>query len=375
MTRKANGQGHTYKVANSYRTVIRLGDHTITAMAPSAQESRKKAKLKVESLPNIMGKRGNLPRPRFALREYLIDWLENDHKNQIAHTTYKRYRALITHHIIPAIGGIELQKLTTADINALITAMRDAGQSPRSQQQARAVLSIALRDAAANEYIKINPVKNSKSPQVKQREIQPLSIEEVRRLLQTFKGTYMAARLHLALICGLRQGEALGLCWQDVDLHAGTLQIKQQVQFINGKLVFTQLKTDRSRRTVVLTQETLETLKEHLVIVNGMKSGNPYGWLENNLIFPNIDGSPRASTNDYNEWKRALRLCGIAKRRLHDARHTAATLMYSQGIGIETISRLLGHSSSTITSKLYVHTALEPLEDAARQIDKILNLK
>jgi integrase len=157
-----------------------------------------------------------------------------------------------------------------------------------------------------------------------------------------------------------------------VDLHAGTLRIKQQVQFINGKIVFTQLKTDRSRRTLVLTQETLETLKEHLVIVNGMKSGNPYGWLENNLIFPNIDGSPRASTNDYNEWKRALRLCGIAKRRLHDARHTAATLMYSQGVGIETISRALGHSSSAITSKLYVHSALEPLENAARLLDQIL---
>jgi len=372
MTRKANGQGHTYKVANSYRTVIRLGDHTITAMAPSAQESRKKAKLKVESLPNIMGKRGALPRSRFALGDYLVDWLENQHKSQIAHTTYRRYRALIVHHIIPAVGEIELQKLTTADINALITVMREAGQSPRSQQQARAVLSIALRDAIANEYIKINPVKNSKSPQVKQREIQPLSIDEVRRLLQTYKGTYMSARLHVALICGLRQGEALGLRWEDIALKNGTLEIKQQLQTMNGEPKFTGLKTDRSRRTVALTKETVEALEVHQGLIKALKSGSPAGWSENNLVFPDAKGCPRSAITDYNEWKRALRLCGIKKRRLHDARHTAATLMYSQGVGIETISRALGHSSSAITSKLYVHTALEPLENAARLLDQIL---
>jgi integrase len=75
---------------------------------------------------------------------------------------------------------------------------------------------------------------------------------------------------------------------------------------------------------------------------------------------------------DYDEWQKALKLCGIAPRRLHDARHTAATLMYSQRVGIETISRALGHSSSAITSRLYVHSAEAPLRDAAERLEKIL---
>jgi len=95
-------------------------------------------------------------------------------------------------------------------------------------------------------------------------------------------------------------------------------------------------------------------------------------WKENYLVFPAADGSPKQATIDFNEWKRALRLCGIKPRRLHDARHTAATLMYSQGVGIEVISRALGHSSSAITSKLYVHSAMRPLEAAALALESAI---
>ena len=99
MARKANGQGHTYKVGNSYRTVIRCGDHLITAMAATAQDSRKKAKLKLESMPNILAKRSALPTARLTIGAFLLSWLEEEHKHNIAHSTFKRYRALLVHHI------------------------------------------------------------------------------------------------------------------------------------------------------------------------------------------------------------------------------------------------------------------------------------
>jgi integrase len=89
-------------------------------------------------------------------------------------------------------------------------------------------------------------------------------------------------------------------------------------------------------------------------------------------VFTADNGLPLSSHTDYNNWQRALKLCGIAPKRLHDARHTAATLMYSQGVGIETISRALGHSSSAITSRLYVHSADEPLRGAALMINSAL---
>lgn len=372
MSRRSNGQGHTYKVKNSYRTVIHYNGHVVTAMATTVQESRKLAKEKLQKLPKVTGTKNSLPQSKIDLGDYLISWLDDAHKHQIAHSTWKRYRVLAVHHIIPVVGKIQLRKIVPSDIQSVLSVMREAGQSPRSQQQARALLSVALGEAEANEYIPSNPVKKVRIPVNKSREIEPLTIEEVKRLLETYKCTYMSARLHIALLCGLRQGEALGLRWQDIDLLNGVLEVRNQIQRIDGKLQLTGLKTERSRRSLILTSGSVEALKLHKKFVEEMRSGYGSQWKENDLVFPSTDGSPKQSTIDFNDWKRALRLCGIAKRRLHDARHTAATLMYRQGVGIEVISRALGHSSSAITSKLYVHSAIQPLRLAAEQMEKLM---
>ena len=372
MARKANGQGHTYKVGNSYRTVIRCGDHLITAMAATAQDSRKKAKLKLESMPNILAKRSALPTARLTIGAFLLSWLEEEHKHNIAHSTFKRYRALLVHHIEPVIGDLELQKTTPSDISKVISSMREAGQSPRSQQQARALLSVGLGEAENKGYIALNPVKKVRIPINRGREIEPLAIEEVKRLLETYEGTYMSARLHIALLAGLRQGEALGLRWQDIDFDSATLEVRNQIQKIDGHLQLTGLKTDRSKRFIALTGGSLESLKQHRQIIENMRLACGDFWQENDLVFPHTDGTFHPAILDYNSWKRCLRICGIKQRRLHDARHTAATLMYAQGVGIEVISRALGHSSSAITSKLYVHSAIEPQRAAAHLMSELI---
>ena len=372
MSRRSNGQGHTYKVSKSYRTVIHYNGHVVTAMAPTTQESRKRAKEKLEKLPKSATSKSALPQSKIALSKYLLSWLDDAHKHQIAHSTWKRYRALAVHHIIPVIGQIPLRKIVPSDIQDVLTTMREGGQSPRSQQQARALLSVALGEAENNEYIPSNPVKKVRIPVNRNREIEPLTIDEVRRLLETYMDTPSSARLHIALLCGLRQGEALGLRWQDIDLENGVLEVRNQIQMIDGKLQLTGLKTERSRRSLVLTSGTLEALKKHREIIDQMKFLYGIDWQENDLVFPAANGSPKQATIDFNDWKRALRLCGIKPRKLHDARHTAATLMYGQGIGIEVISRALGHSSSAITSKLYVHSAIQPLRLAAEKMNKLI---
>ena len=371
MARKANGQGHTYKVGNSYRTVIRKGGHCITAMASTSQESRKLAKEKLELQPNLLSK-SSLPVARMRFEDYLINWLEEEHKHAIAHSTYKRYLALAKFHINPVLGEIELQKLSSNDITRMLAVMREAAQSPRSQQQARALLSVALRDAEYKGYILVNPITRVRNPQGKRIEISPLTIEEVKRLLNTYSGTYLGGRLHIALICGLRQGEALGLTWDAVDLEARTIKVGRQVQTINGIQEFTDLKTEKSSRLIALTEQTTAALRGHLSLIEQLKHRAEASWMENNLVFPDGIGNFRSPKTDYVEWKKALKLCGIAPRRLHDARHTAATLMYSQGIGIETISRALGHSTSAITSKLYVHNSVEPQKAAAKFMNQLL---
>ena len=374
MARKANGQGYTYKNGSSFRTIIKHNGFVVTAMARTAQESRQKAKdklqIKIGELETEQAK--NLS--NLLLEKYLMSWLEDEHKHNIAHSTYKRYRSLALNHINPALGSYRITEITPRLVNQLLVDMRKKGQSVRSLQQARALLSISLGEAENLSYITSNPVRKVKNPINSQKTISPLTLDEVKRLLKTYDGTYLCARLHVALICGLRQGEAIGLRWQDLDLVAGKLEVKKQIQIIDGKQEFTDLKTERSKRTVMLTESTLKTLVEHQKIVERMREGCLANWQDLDLVFPRENGVPRSPQTDYDEWQKALKLCGIAPKRLHDARHTAATLMYSQSVGIETISRALGHSSSAITSRLYVHSVEEPLRKAASALNGILNI-
>jgi integrase len=372
MARRANGNGYTYKVGNSYRTVIRKNGYVITAMASSAQESRKRAREKLANFPNLGNSENQSDARKMKLGAFLLGWLNEEHQQTIAHSTFKRYRSLSLNHINPCIGDLELQKITSQHIYKVLRVMKDSGQGVRSIQQARALLSIALAAAEDKGFIGSNPVKKVKNPTGINPRFTPLTIDEVRRLLNAFAGTFMSARLHIALICGLRQGESLGLRWQDVDFEKGLLHLKTQIQLVDNRATFTNLKTVRSIRTIALTDETVQALFTHKEIVQRMREQAGETWEEWDLVFPRVIGSPRSSTVDSDEWHRCLRLCAIPRRRLHDARHTAATLMYSQGIGIETISRALGHSSSAITSRLYVHSAEEPLRVAAERMNALI---
>jgi integrase len=373
MSKKANGQGYTFKVGSSFRTVIKHNGYVVTAMARTAQESRQLAKAKLTQLPSIKRTQDSESLEKLKLADYLLNWLDNEHKHNIAYSTYKRYRSLSVNHINPLIGNYQIGKLTPKIITWFLSQMRNSGQSVRSLQQARALLSIALSEAENLGSIQSNPVRKVKNPQGAERQISPLTLEEVKRLLKTYEGTYLSARLHLALICGLRQGEALGLCWKDVDLDTGLIQIRTQIQIIDGKQSFSSLKTERSRRSLVLTESSRIALLAHKSLVEEMFIKADGDWQDWDLVFPRNNGTPRSAQTDYDEWQKALKLCGVAPKRLHDARHTAATLMYSQGIGIETISRSLGHSSSAITSRLYVHSAEEPLRIAAAALDAVLD--
>ena len=370
-TRKPNGQGYTYKNGNSYRTVIKHKGYTVTASAKTVQESKKNAKEKIKSLP--YSEYGLILKQKITLGDYLTNWLEREHKDQIAYSTYKRYESLIRNHINPHIGRYLLQELNPRLITNLLITMKEQGQSPRSQQQTRAVLSIALNCAEDQEIIASNPIRKVRNPQNREVQIKPLNLGEVKRLLITYEGTYMSARLHIALLCGLRQGEALGLTWDNVNLLDSTILIEKQMQIINGSASFTQLKTRRSKRTIFLDESTQKSLENHQKIVNQMRSVSATNWKECDLVFPKNDGSFRSANTDHAHWKNALTLCGISPRRLHDARHTAATLMYSQSIGVETISRALGHSSSAVTSRIYVHNSEEPLRKAALAMSLIIN--
>jgi integrase len=369
-SRKSNGSGYTYKNGKSFRTVIVDKGRTITASGPTAAVSRKNAQAKLLALPIIAGgfvaRGGNI-----TLGQFLISWLENEHKKKIAETTYLRYHGLATRYIIPALGRINLRNLSKRHINSLLDQMHLAGQSPRSIQQARALLSVALNAALEDELISVNPVKFVKNPTVQMGNRHPLTAVEANRLVKCVDGTFMLARIHVAIFCGLRQGEALGLRWSDIDFESGALHVRHQIQKKNGVRQLVPLKTHSSRRVLFPNESTLKALRSHKEIIETMKSAAGDSWANNDLVFPNKMGNPIQSKWDYEKWMRSLDNAKLSRRRLHDARHTAGTLLHEMGVDIETIRRILGHSNIALTSRTYLHAAETPIREAFNKLDRL----
>jgi len=368
-TRKSNGQGHTYKVGNSWKTVITSQGRTVTATAKTQQESKRRAKEKVLQLPaanngKVVGA------SKVTLGEYLLPWLDFQHKNAIASTTYRRYRGLAVRNIVPALGNMQLNKISKREIATLMSSMAANKIGARSQNQALALISKCMKSAVDSGLILANPAQGlAKSPEQKA-QITPLNENQVLALLDKHQGTFMGARLHIAF-CGLRQGEALGLQWNDIDFEEGTMKVHQQSQEVDGVRKFVKLKTESSVRTVILSDTAIEALKYHKVLIARMRLSAGAKWTDKDLVFPNREGSFQQPKLDYQRWQEALDTCGIQRRSLHNARHTAGTLLYANDVGIETIRRVLGHSSVGLTSRTYVHNSEKPLRRAAESMNNI----
>ena len=370
-SRRRNGDGNTYRHKNGWRTVISHKGHTVTAMGRSEQESRRLAKEKIKALPIYDG--SLVPAAaKLTTGEYLTNWITKKHKTSIAATTYRRYASLINVHIIPALGPIKLQAITKNHINALMLQMREKGQSARSQQQARAVLSAAFESAMEDDLVASNPVTKSRTITVDTAQIHPLSLVEVQTLLAKTMELQMQARVRMAVLYAMRQGEALGLQWRDVDFNKKTVFIWQQVQKIEGVYEFVKLKSEDSSRTLEIDDETLAALKAHKIQQNVDRLSMGDKWEDHDLVFTTTNGKPIDCKTDYRQWHRALAIAGLPIKRLHDARHTAATLLFDQGIDIEVIRRFMGHSSVLLTSKTYVHHSARQLKGVADAISSMV---
>jgi integrase len=356
-------------VGNSWKTVITSQGRTVTATAKTQQESKRRAKEKIHQLP-VANNGKVLGASKVTLGEYLLPWLDFQHKNAIASTTYRRYRGLAVRNIVPALGKMQLNKISKREIATLMSSMAANKIGARSQNQALALISKCMKSAVDSGLILANPAQGlAKSPEQKA-QITPLNENQVLALLDKHKGTFMGARLHIAF-CGLRQGEALGLQWNDIDFKEGTMQVHQQSQEVDGVRKFVKLKTESSVRTVILSDTAIEALKHQKAEIARMRLSAGTKWTDNDLVFPNREGSFQQPKLDYQRWQQALDSCGIPRRSLHNARHTAGTLLYANDVGIETIRRVLGHSSVGLTSRTYVHNAEKPLRQAAESMNNI----
>lgn len=291
--------------------------------------------------------------------EYLKGWLKDSVRDTVKNSTYSSYTTLVEKHAVPALGSIKLKALTTTHVRRLLREKLDAGLSARTVQYLRFVLRKALDQAVTDGLIPRNPVSGTKSPQVKREEIQPLALEQARTFLQAAQdaGDPLHALYVLALHCGLRQGEMFALKWEDIDLEAGTLQVRRGLAGVkDGQPLFTTPKTAKSRRRVRLGKGAVVALKAHRKHQLEQRMRLAGLWEDHGLVFTTDVGTPLDRHNVCRRsFKPLLKRAGLPEVRFHDLRHTCATTLLQLGQHPKMVQELLGHSTIAITLDTYSH--------------------
>ena len=210
-------------------------------------------------------------------------------------------------------------------------------------------------------------------PRPRRSEVRPFSSEEARTLLEAIRGHHMEALYVLCLSVGLRQGEALGLRWEDVDLDGGTLHDRTALQRIDGAYRLVEPKTNRSRRTLALPETAAAALWAHYTRQQDAQAEAGPNWEDWGLVFANPIGRPLNRHNVTREFQTLLEQVGLPRLRFHDLRHTCASLLLAQNVQPRDLMEILGHSQISLTMNTYSHVMPSVLQDAANRMDSILS--
>ncbi len=304
--------------------------------------------------------------------EFLDQWLTEVAKPSVRVWTFRGYEVHIRRHLKPALGRLALDRLEPMHVQALLNRKLAEGLSPKSVRYLRGTLRTALNQALRWGLVARNAAALVDGPRVTTYEIRPFDPAEARRFLSAVRGHRLEALYSVALALGLRQGEALGLRWTDIDLELGYLRVNRQLQRVDGKFELVEPKTARSRRTLVVPPTVLMSLRDHRLKQMDEKQGQP-GWSnEFDLVFTRADGGPLDGTVISHDFHRILDRAGLPQRRFHDLRHSCASLLLAQGVSARVVMEILGHSQIAITMNTYTHVIPELRKDAAERMDQLL---
>jgi integrase len=311
---------------------------------------------------------------RQTLAQFLTRWLEDAMRPTIRASTYATYESHVRVHLKPALGHISLQQLTPQHIQSFLKHKMESGLSAHTTSDVYGVLRHALDQALKWGLVARNVAALVDKPRFETPQMKYLTPDQARALLQAVKGDRLEALYSVAIPLGLRRGEALGLRWEDIDLDKGLLHVRRALQRLEGKLQLVEPKTRTSKRSINLPQITIVALRAHRIrqVEERLQAGDK--WREHGLVFTTTIGTPYEPNNLKRHLARMLDIAGLPHVRIHDLRHTAASLMLAQDIPPKVISEILGHSRTSITLDTYGHLFEPARQAAADKIDAIFGV-
>ena len=306
---------------------------------------------------------------KLTVAKYLDAWLRDAARPTLRDSSFDSYEELIRVHIKPRVGGVALAKLTPLHVRGILTEMGEAGLSPRRQQYVRCVLRRALAQAVKWEMLTRNVCDAVESPRIPKHEIKPFDDVQAVQFLRATDGEPLHALFVLAVGAGMRQGELLGLQWDDLDLKTGTLSVRRSVRQKNGTCTVDEPKTAKGRRLVELPGVAVEALQAHRVAALAA------GRIGHRWVFCDDQGEIVGRHHIRRVFERILKAAGLPVIRFHDLRHTSASLMLATGAHPKVVQERLGHSTIAITMDTYSHVMPGLQRESADKLDGVLTGK
>ncbi|MFJ3600380.1 tyrosine-type recombinase/integrase [Streptomyces sp. NPDC090126] len=328
----------------------------------------------------------------WTVEAWLTHWVETIAPLAVNENTMVGYGVAVRKHLIPALGAHRLDKLGPEHIERFYGRMQADGRRAGTIHQIHRTFRTALNEAVRRGHLTRNPVQLAKAPRLSEEEIEPYTVDEVKSLLVAADKRRNSARWAVALALGLRQGEALGLKWADVDMERGVLMVRRsrrrpryahgcgdpcgrkagycpQRKRTNPETADT--KSRAGRRVVGLPAQLADLLTAHQMKQEAERLEAGGKWADEGWLFATPDGRGTSTRTDYDDWKELLAAAGVRDGRLHDARHTAATVLLILGVSERAVMGLMGWSTTAMAAR-YQHMVDTVRTDVARQVDGLI---
>lgn len=355
-------RGHIRKRGkNSWEITINLGrdaDGKRLRKFASVKGKKADAEKKLNELLSAYDRGMPISTEKVTVAQWLDRWFDEHVLPNTRQRTQERYRGIIRMHLVPNIGNLQLNKLGPAHIKALEAKLLVDGMAPKGVELVHGVISGALSHAVKMEVLYRNAAQSVTPPKVERKEVAPPSVEKVSKVLELAQSEdhpFFPA-IRLIAYTAIRRGECLGLCWNYVDLEAGTITIVQSlVRSIDKGLILEPPKRDASRRVIDLDEGTVQILRRHHLkqIEHQLAFGKSYQ--DNDFVFPDELGNRKNPMALNRAIKSLSKQAGLATIKPHDLRHFHASVLLQSGQSPVIVSKRLGHSSVSMTLDIYSH--------------------
>jgi len=340
----------------------------------SGYGTRKEAEAALSGLVNRLHDGSYVSPTRQTFGVFLTDeWLPAV-SGRLRPSTLALYEITVRAYVVPHIGSTRLQAVTPAQLNRLYSDLIEhggrngKGLAPKTVRNTHTMIHRALTDALRWGRVARNVAELADPPKARSREMKTWDAAELRTFLESVRPHRLYAAWLLASTTGLRRGEILGLHWRDIDLAAARLSVRSTLVMVNNTPTWSTPKTAKGRRSVPLPAETVAALRAHRAQQGKERLALGPGYDDGDLVFAREDGTVLHPDTFERTFDRLAAEAGLAPIRLHDLRHTYATLALSAGIHPKVVSEIIGHASTSITLDVYSHAVPAMQEEAATRV-------